>query len=263
MLAPVERENIFKAEQLTIDYGASSVTPIQNLNLAIRAGEITCVLGRSGCGKTSLLKALGGFIVGAPTGGVLFDGQYLAKPVPEIVMIFQENNLYPWLNVRENIGFALKFRPSSEPTRSARAAAKTAAVDAMLEAVGLTEAAHAYPHQLSGGMRQRTALARALITDPHVLLLDEPFSALDVGLRRRMLRLMDDLWNRMGMTMVMVTHNIEEAIQIGHRVIVLGGRPAEVLMDIDTSAPEMRERYAPEFLTLQRQLEALIDQEDE
>lgn len=251
MLAKVETSDVFKLDRLTIAYGGrtGATMPIQDLNLILRVGEITCLLGKSGCGKTTLLKALGGFVLGEDSGGVLFNGRYLDGPTPEIVMIFQENNLFPWLSVRGNVGFGLRFR---------NRAADPAKVQSMLKTVGLTEAADRYPHELSGGMRQRTAIARALITDPQVLLLDEPFSALDISLRRRMHVLMHELWEQTRTTMVMVTHNIEEAIQVGHRVIVLGEQPARVLIDADTRGPAMKDRYSPEFLRLQQEIESVI-----
>jgi ABC-type nitrate/sulfonate/bicarbonate transport system ATPase subunit len=242
----------FRVDRLTVAYGGQQPDPIENLDLTLHAGEITCLLGKSGCGKTTLLKALGGFVAAASTGGVIFEGRYLSAPSPKIVMIFQENNLYPWLSVRGNVAFGLKFqRPA--------VANPMALVDAMLAAVGLTDAARQYPHQLSGGMRQRTAIARALISEPEVLLLDEPFSALDIGLRRRMQAQLRTLWETTGKTMVMVTHSIEEAILVGHRVIVIGNRPAQVLADVDTSAAQMKDRYSPAFLDLQRRLEAYIE----
>jgi len=249
---PVKAEPVdaFRVERLTVDYGADNGGPLRDFSLGIRQGEITCLLGPSGCGKTTLLKALGGFVVGSDTGGVLFERRYLNAPTPEIVMIFQENNLFPWLTVRGNVEFGLKFKAAIGSRRET--------VDAMLRTVGLGEAAHRYPHQLSGGMRQRTAIARALISDPHVLLLDEPFSALDISLRRRMHTLMLDLWEKTGKTMVMVTHNIEEALLVGHRVIVLGGQPAKVLIDADTSSDSIKDRYSREFLALQQRIEAVI-----
>ena len=247
-----ERPLAFHVDGLTVDFGGRHPNPIEDLSLEVREGEITCLLGKSGCGKTTLLKALGGLVTAQPTGGVLFSGHFLSGPSSEIVMIFQDNNLYPWLNVRANIAFGLKFRDI--PRRD-----HAALIGKMLETVGLLDAANAYPHQLSGGMRQRVAIARALIGDPRVLLLDEPFSALDVGLRRRMHGLLRDLWKETGKTMVMVTHSIEEAILVGHRVIVLGGLPARALVDVDTRAPEMKDRYAPAFLALQRRLETFIE----
>jgi ABC-type nitrate/sulfonate/bicarbonate transport system ATPase subunit len=240
----------FQVERLTVDFGTDNAGPLQDFSLSIRQGEVTCLLGPSGCGKTTLLKSLGGFVVGRDTGGVLFEGRYLNGPTPEVVMIFQENNLFPWLTVRGNVGFGLKFKKTLGP--------KDEAVNAMLEIVGLADAASRYPHELSGGMRQRTAIARALVSNPEVLLLDEPFSALDISLRRRMHTLMLDLWAKTGKTMVMVTHNIEEALQVGHRVIVLGGKPARVLIDVDTRAAAFNDRYSKEFLELQQQIETVI-----
>lgn len=251
MLAPSQPSTLaFKIERLSIDYGTVS-SPLNELNLDIRAGEITCILGESGCGKTTLLKALGGFLIGRNTGGVLFEGRYLTGPTSEVVMIFQENNLFPWLSVNGNVSFGLRFQEGSRSQH--RDAAKR-----MLDLVGLGGAADRYPHELSGGMRQRVAIARALVTDPQVLLLDEPFSALDIALRRRMHALMHTLWESTRKTMVMVTHNIEEAIQVGHRVIVLGGQPARVLIDQNCNFAAMKDRYSKEFLQLQRQIEAMI-----
>lgn len=255
MLASGEATKIFKVDHLTVSYGGNRgtcVTPIVDLNLSFRDGEIACILGKSGCGKTTLLKALGGFLMGHNTGGVIFAGHYLTEPTPEIVMIFQENNLFPWLTVRGNVGFGLYFKHGSKDC-------KRETINAMLQTVGLDEAAGSYPSQLSGGMRQRTAIARALVTDPRVLLLDEPFSALDVNLRRRMQSLLRQIWEETGKTMIMVTHNIEEAILVGHRVIVLGGSPSEILIDQDTSAAEMKDRYSKEFLSLQKEIESVID----
>ena len=243
----------FHVDRLTIKYDdgqGAAYAPLKDFSIKIREGEVTCLLGPSGCGKTTLLKALGGFVIGESTGGVLFDGQFQQGPTPEIVMIFQENNLFPWLNVRSNVAFGLKFMPKEK--------VRPGVLDEMLEAVGLQEAATRYPHQLSGGMRQRTAIARALITDPRVLLLDEPFSALDVSLRRRMQQLLRDLWEKTGMTMVMVTHSIEEALYVGHRVIVFGGRPADVVIDTNTRDPALRDRYSEAYLQLQRRIESVI-----
>lgn len=250
VLKKTEPAVAFQVERLTVDYGVGNTGPLQDFSVTLRQGEITCLLGPSGCGKTTLLKALGGFVIGRDTGGVLFESRYLDGPTPDIVMIFQENNLFPWLSVRGNVGFGLRFKQGARDTKRV--------VDEMLQIVGLAEAADRYPNQLSGGMRQRTAIARALVSDPHVLLLDEPFSALDISLRRRMHALMLDLWGKTGKTMVMVTHSIEEALQVGHRVIVLGDKPARILIDADTSADAMKDRYSPEFLDMQQRIEAVI-----
>lgn len=245
---------MFKVDRLTVAFpGAQSPRVISDFDLSIGAGEITCLLGPSGCGKTTLLKALGGFVRPAPSGGVVYEGRYIDGPTGDIVMIFQDNNLFPWLNVRQNVAFGLRYRPGGRGDKALK-------LEAMLSAVGLADAMDRYPHQLSGGMRQRTAIARALVTEPKVLLLDEPFSALDVTLRRRMNALLLDIWDRTRTTFVMVTHNVEEAIFVGHRVVVLGGRPpVSVLLDERTDMPELRDRYNGEFLELQRRIEGLIE----
>lgn len=248
-------ETAFSVNNLTVkfkDGEGHDLTPLKEFNLTVAPGEITCLLGASGRGKTTLLKALGGFICGEDTGGVLFKKAYLTEPTPEIVMIFQDNNLFPWLNVRQNIGFGLKYQSGSRKEKSDR-------VDEMLHTVGLSEAARQYPHQLSGGMKQRVAIARALVTRPQVLLLDEPFSALDVTLRRRMQDLLLEMWSKTKTTMVMVTHSVEEALIVGHRVVVLGERPAKVMLDVSTSDASFSDRYHSQFLGLQRQIEALIE----
>lgn len=246
---------MLEASLLTVSFlgrRGEVITPLQDFSISIQPGQITCILGASGSGKTTLLRALGGFIVGTPTGGVLFDGRYLAAPTSEIVMIFQEHNLFPWLNVKNNVGFGLRYCQGSDEEKAHR-------LQAIIETVGLTDAVSRYPHQLSGGMRQRVAIARSLVTEPRVLLLDEPFSALDVTLRRRMSEMTNRIWQELGTTMVMVTHNIEEAITMGHRVVILGRQPAQILLDSDTNDPQFKDRYNKRFLELQRHIEELIE----
>lgn len=246
---------MLEASLLTVSFlgrRGEVITPLQDFSISIQPGQITCILGASGSGKTTLLRALGGFIVGTPTGGVLFDGTYLAAPTSEIVMIFQEHNLFPWLNVKNNVGFGLRYCQGSDEQKAHR-------LQAIIETVGLTDAVSRYPHQLSGGMRQRVAIARSLVTEPRVLLLDEPFSALDVTLRRRMSEMTNRIWQELGTTMVMVTHNIEEAITMGHRVVILGRQPAQILLDSDTNDPQFKDRYNKRFLELQRHIEELIE----
>jgi len=252
--ASTSRDPVFTLDNLTVNFPGISgpvPSPLQNLNLTIGANEITTILGASGCGKSTLLRTLGGFISPEDTGGVLFKKQFLTSPTTDIVMIFQENNLYPWLTVTGNIRFGLRFR-SDAPKDIKRA------VGDMLNSVGLSEAARVYPHQLSGGMKQRTAIARALITRPKVLLLDEPFSALDISLKRRMHQMIHNLQEETDISMVMVTHDVEEAITVGDRVLVLGGNPANILVDADASGPQMRDRYSDDYLALQKEIEEVI-----
>lgn len=247
-------QQIFELDHLTVNFSARKGTvpsPLQSLNLKIEAGRITTILGRSGCGKSTLLSTLGGFIQAEDTGGVVYKQRFMNGPTPEIVMIFQENNLFPWLTVEGNVKFGLRFRKDD-------ARDKKQAVMEILESVGLAAAAKKYPHELSGGMKQRTAIARALITRPEVLLLDEPFSALDISLKRHMHKLIRELQQNTGTSMVMVTHDVEEAITVGDRVLVMGGNPATLLIDENTTDTAMSDRYSSEYLALQKRVESVI-----
>jgi NitT/TauT family transport system ATP-binding protein len=250
----VEREPLIEASYLTMSYsdrnGKPTVT-LKDIQLKIFAGEFVCLLGPSGSGKTTLLKLFGGFLT-PWEGGVLFKGQELSASTPQIGMIFQEPNLFSWLTVQQNIAFGPRM--AGHPKAQIRDE-----IEQLLRTVGLYDARAYYPHQLSGGMRQRTAIARALATQPNALLLDEPFSALDVVLRRRMQDFIREIWERKKTTMIMVTHSIEEALLCAQRVIVLGGHPSRVLEDIDVSNPALKDRYSPEFVSAQRRLEELID----
>ncbi|WP_188607670.1 ABC transporter ATP-binding protein [Chelatococcus reniformis] len=245
---------LVEASRVTVAYEGSKgeqIVALDGIDLKIAAGEFVCLLGPSGSGKTTLLKILGGFQLPS-LGGALYRGKQLAAPTSQLVMIFQEPNLFPWLTVERNVAFG--------PRMSGRYRAGTAArIDDLLMTVGLHEARARYPHQLSGGMRQRTAIARALATEPEALLLDEPFSALDVALRRRMQRFVRSLWETRRTTMVMVTHSIEEALLCAERIVVLGGRPSRIVEDLDASSPALKDRYSPAFADTQRKLEALID----
>jgi ABC-type nitrate/sulfonate/bicarbonate transport system ATPase subunit len=253
-----EREALLELSRVSLSYpdrAGQMTTVLTNVDLKIFDGDFVCLLGPSGCGKTTLLKLFGGFL--RPTSGaVLFQGRELAGSTPQIVMIFQEPNLYPWLSVEKNVSFGPRM--AGKP----RAQIKDQ-IDNLLKTVGLSEARHRYPHQLSGGMRQRTAIARALATEPQALLLDEPFSSLDVVLRRRMQAFIRDIWESNRATMIMVTHSIEEALLCGQRVIVLGGRPSGIVEDVDVSAPELKDRYSKAFADVQRRLETFIDAPDE
>jgi ABC-type nitrate/sulfonate/bicarbonate transport system ATPase subunit len=249
------RATLLEATDLTVAYGDDAGAPaaIAGINLEIAAGDSLCIIGPSGCGKTTLLKAFGGFLA-AVRGGVLYRGRELRQPSRDLVMIFQEHNLYPWLTVEGNIGFGPRRLGVPRAERRRR-------VDDLLGSVGLESARRRYPHQLSGGMRQRVAIARALATQPAALLLDEPFTALDITLRRRMQQFLRDLWLRTRTTMLMVTHDIEEAILVGQRVVRMGGAPAGIVETIDTSSPALKDRFSDDFRRLQGQLERQMESE--
>lgn len=248
------REPLIEASYVTMSYpdqSAGATTTLKDIQLNIYPGEFICLLGPSGCGKTTLLKLFGGFLMPS-TGGVLFKGQELVGSTPQIGMIFQEPNLFSWLTVEQNVAFGPRM--AGRPTAQIRIE-----IEQILRTVGLYDARTLYPHQLSGGMRQRVAIARALATQPSALLLDEPFSALDVVLRRRMQAFIREIWEQKRTTMIMVTHSIEEALLCAQRIIVLGGHPSRVLQDMDVRASTLKDRYSPEFVAAQRRLEELID----
>lgn len=244
--------NIYKTYT---DSHQQNITVFANLSLTIQAGNFITVLGQSGGGKSTLLKLLGGFIFPS-SGTVLFHGTPLEAITPKIGMVFQENTLYPWLNVEQNIGFGFKVR--GKPLGHYRSR-----VEEVMERVGLYHARHLYPHQLSGGMKQRVSIARSIAVDADVLLLDEPFSALDIQLRRRLQRFLQNLWQDTGTTMILVTHNVEEAILLGQQLIVIGGKPGKIIEEINISSNSFRDRYSSCFLELQQYLESVIEEDVE
>ncbi len=231
--------------------GRQVSTILADVNLNVAQGDFVTILGQSGGGKSTLLQLLGGFI--SPSRGqVLFHGVPLKGITPKIGMVFQENTLYPWLTVEQNIGFGFKVK-GKKPTQYA------AKVKDVIAKVGLTHAHDLYPQQLSGGMKQRVSIARSIAVQPDVLLLDEPFSALDIQLRRRLQAFLASIWEDTATTMVLVTHNVEEAILLGQKLIVIGDRPGRIIETVDISAIQFRDRYDNAFLALQRHLESVIE----
>ncbi|MFD6471667.1 ABC transporter ATP-binding protein [Streptomyces goshikiensis] len=221
-----------RLEALSVSYGgtrrrnagASGAAPVLDaIELEFASGSFTALLGPSGCGKSTVLNTVAGFV--RPTAGrVTVAGTPVDGPGPDRGMVFQHYALFPWRTARGNVEFALKRLGLSRPERRRRALAA-------LAEVGLAEGAEKHPAQLSGGMRQRVALARALAAEPEVLLMDEPFGALDALTRTRMQELLRELWQRTGTTVLFVTHDIDEALALADRVVVLGGSPGRVLAD--------------------------------
>lgn len=226
-------------------------TVLARVNLEVDQGDFVTILGQSGGGKSTLLKLLGGFIQPS-TGQVLFHGIPLKRITPKIGMVFQENTLYPWLTVEQNIGFGFKVKGKKISQYATK-------VKEVLEHVGLSQSRKSYPHQLSGGMKQRVSIARSIAVQPDVLLLDEPFSALDIQLRRRLQKFLSSIWEDTATTMVLVTHNVEEAILLGQKLIVIGDKPGKIIEMVDISEAKFRDRYDSDFLALQRHLEGVIE----
>ena len=210
----------------------STVQALQEINLHVHNSEFISILGTSGCGKSTLLRMVGGFET--PTTGKIFcHKKEVTRPGASIGMVFQSYTLFPWLTVRENIAFGLKELKYHTPSESKEI------VERYIDLVGLRGFENQYPKSLSGGMKQRVALARSLATDPSVLLLDEPFGALDMQTRGVMQELLIDIWQKSPKTILMVTHDIDEAIFLADRVVIMSARPGRVreMLDIDLERP--------------------------
>jgi NitT/TauT family transport system ATP-binding protein len=235
-----------------------SVEALAELTFSVEASELVCVVGPSGCGKTTLLRCVAGLL--EPTAGeVLLQGVRVADPPPDLAVVFQEygRSLFPWMTVRGNVELPLR-------ARRLPGARRAELVDEALAAVGLGDVHGAYPWQLSGGMQQRVAIARAVAYEPHVLLMDEPFAAVDAQTRAELEDLVRSVWRRTGVTVVFVTHDIDEAVYLGQRVLVLSSSPTVVQEDLTVDLPEERDqlttRSDPRFTELRTHLYAQIQQ---
>ncbi len=230
-----------------------SVTALDDVSLEIPDAHFACLVGASGCGKSTLLNILAGLV--PPTSGdVLLDGQPIEGPGADRGMVFQSYTLYPWLRVRENI----EFGPSLKRTAKAE---RRRISNALLAEMGLSEFAHAYPKELSGGMKQRVAIARALANDPKVLLMDEPFGALDALTRASAQRFLTEIWEAHRRTIAFVTHDIDEAIFLGDTIFVMTPRPGRIreVMEVDLPRPRSLDDVgAPRFLEIKHRILDLI-----
>ncbi|GAB3977625.1 ABC transporter ATP-binding protein [Plantactinospora veratri] len=214
-----------------------SVEAVRDLTFSVGAGELVCVVGPSGAGKTTLLKCIAGLL--PPTSGeLLLEGAPVQGPSPGMAVVFQEygRSLFPWMTVQRNVELPLKQKKSLSRSR------REELVRDALAAVGLADVPGAYPWQLSGGMQQRVALARAVAYEPHILLMDEPFAAVDAQTRADLEDLVRSLWRRLGVTILFVTHDIDEAVYLGQRVLVLSGSPTVVLDDVTIDLPAERDQ---------------------
>jgi NitT/TauT family transport system ATP-binding protein len=231
-------------------------TALSDINLGIANNEFVTLVGASGCGKSTLLRTLAGLETHSQ-GDVLVDGQPITGPGEDRAMVFQHYSLYPWLRVAENIRFCRQLNSHTQNRSSADVEAASGRADALLQLMGLTASAEAYPNQLSGGMQQRVAIARALMGKPQILLMDEPFGALDAQTREVMHDLILYVHRLERTTIVFVTHDVEEAIYLGHRVVLMAPRPGRIDSVYDVPLPAQREqdmKLSPEFTRLKRQL---------
>ncbi|MFG1478741.1 ABC transporter ATP-binding protein [Xanthobacter sp. V4C-4] len=251
--APVSPHIVVSGVDKRFAVPGGEVVALKGIDVTINQGEFVCLLGPSGCGKSTLLNAIAGF--SAPSAGTIrVEGRPVSAPGPDRGMVFQEYALFPWMTVAENIAFGLEIKG----LRRAEIEAKVAGLLTMLK---LTEFRERFPKDLSGGMRQRVAIARVLALDSPVMLMDEPFGALDALTRRSLQDELLRIWAATGKTIVFVTHSIEESIYLADRIIVLTYRPGTVKRDLRVELPRPRDSAAAAFNELKRDLSALVTAE--
>lgn len=245
-------------DQVAIRFGRGKTShlAVTQTDIEIKPGEFVCILGPSGCGKSTLLNSIAGYVT--PTSGrVIVDGEEVREPGPDRGMVFQQYSLFPWKTVRENIAFGPHIRGASKQETSST-------TETFLEMVGLAKFASRYPAELSGGMQQRVGIARALANYPRVLLMDEPFGALDSQTRHMMQESLLSIWEEFGTTVLFVTHDIDEAVFLADRVLVMSASPGSIIADLRIDLPQPRHAdmiMDPDFIALKRQCQDYIKSE--
>lgn len=243
----LEVSNLYK--QFKTRHG--SLVALKDINMHVETGEFVCAVGASGSGKSTLLRLIAG--LDTPTAGeVRVDGIEVTGPGADRGMVFQSYTLYPWMNVSDNVGFGLKLQGMPKAERKQR-------ISYYLDVVGLLQFAKSYPRELSGGMRQRVAIARALASQPKILLMDEPFGALDVQTKESMQQFMVDLWQRTQQTVFMITHDVEEAVFLSQRIYVLTARPGTVKRELLIDQPDDRDYTIKRQVKFQDYKEEVMD----
>ncbi len=255
-----ERPVVVSVENLTKRFSSSKgpVTALNEVSFSVYRREFMCVVGPSGCGKSTLIRILAGLET-ATSGETLLDGERITGPCPNRGMVFQAYTLFPWLTVKENVLFGPRMagRKDSE--------AESEALQ-WIDMVGLSRFEHSYPHQLSGGMKQRVAIARALANRPRMLLMDEPFGALDSQTRGQMQKHLLQIWRNLDITIMFITHDLDEAVLLADRILVLKANPGEVeeLIEVPVPRPRVSEHIlTPEFAATKYRLNQLIHSQDE
>jgi NitT/TauT family transport system ATP-binding protein len=233
--------------------GGREVVALDDINLEVMPGEFICLLGPSGCGKSTLLNAIAGFSL--PTvGSVIVDGRPVQAPGPDRGMVFQEYALFPWMTVEKNIAFGLEIKKQPKAQIGEK-------VSALLEMLNLQDFRDRYPKDLSGGMRQRVAIARVLALDSPILLMDEPFGALDSLTRRNLQDELLRIWTEFRKTIIFVTHSIEESIYLADRIVVMTYRPGTIKKIVSVTMPRQRDPSSVEFNNLKKELALLVMEE--
>lgn len=241
-----ENEEILKIENLNhyFEVNGEKFQVLKDINLTVKKGEFITIVGHSGCGKSTLLKIIAG-LQKSSEGTIIRNGKPLTGPDAGCGMVFQEHRLLPWLKIKDNVAFGLEGKPKAE---------KEKLVSDYIKLVHLEGFENAYPKQLSGGMAQRAAIARGLVTNPDILLLDEPFGALDALTRIQMQKEVLNLWKQEKITMILVTHDIDEAIFLGERVIVMSARPGEIKEIIKIESNEAKKRGSTDAAYYKRKI---------
>jgi len=246
---------LIKNVQKVFATGEREVVALKDINLEIARGEFVCLLGPSGCGKSTLLNAVAGFSLPS-AGGITVDGKLVTAPGPERGMVFQEYALFPWMTVAQNISFAMEVQGKGKTEIMGR-------VDQLLEVLKLSDFRDRFPKDLSGGMRQRVAIARVLAMDSPIMLMDEPFGALDALTRRNLQDELLRIWKEFGKTVLFVTHSIEESIYLADRIIVMTYRPGTIKRDQRVTMPRPRDPSSAEFNEMKRELGLLVMEEQQ
>jgi NitT/TauT family transport system ATP-binding protein len=231
----------------------SKVLALTDIDLDIQKGEFVCLLGPSGCGKSTLLKIMAG-LLNASRGGIEINGATVTAPGPERAVVFQDYALFPWMTVEDNIEFGLEARGVPADKRRQTSGE-------LLKVVGLQDFARKYPHHLSGGMKQRVSIARSLAVEPQILLMDEPFGALDAQTRSVMQEELLRIWRLYRKTVVFVTHSIEEAIYLSDRIVVMTARPGRIKAIVEIKDDRPRDMTAPAMTALRRRVHAILTEE--
>ena len=234
---------------------SDKLSVLEDINLTINDGELICLLGPSGCGKTTLLRLIAG--LDQPTSGeIVANGEVVEKPSGDRAVIFQQYSLFPWLTVLQNVTFGL------EMTNPGNKEENIAAAERYLKSVGLIEFKDSYPHELSGGMKQRVAIIRSLLNHSPILLMDEPFSALDMQNRHKLQEQLIGVWKRFENTIVFVTHDVDEAVYLADKIVILDKNPGKIANIVEVNIERPRKRDSEEFIALQDSIVENLDMGD-
>ena len=246
----IEIKNINKS----FDGRGKNLSVLEDINLTIDDGEFVCLLGPSGCGKTTLLRLIAG--LDNPTSGeVVANGEVVEKPSGDRAVIFQQYSLFPWLTVLQNVTFGLEMSGGSKEEN-------IQAAERYLQSVGLLEFKDSYPHELSGGMKQRVAIIRSLLNHSPILLMDEPFSALDMQNRHKLQEQLIGVWKRFENTIVFVTHDVDEAVFLADKIVIMDKNPGRIAYVVDVDIERPRKRDSPEFIALQESIVKDLNMEE-